>query len=181
VSGAVPGVGRTVRVVTRKWPDSPHWEHDAVVLGEDVHGTWLGAAAGTRCSRPGAAYDADQAFLRLVTPGTAWISSFYARGGRAQFDVYVDVTTVPVWSGDTVTAVDLDLDVVRGWAGRTWVDDEDEFADHRTRLGYPDDVVTTALASCETVLAAVRREEAPYDRAAPVPWFRALADLVDAP
>ena len=31
----------------------------------------------------------------------------------------------------TVTAVDLDLDVVRGWTGRVWVDDEDEFAAHR--------------------------------------------------
>ena len=49
----------------------------------------------------------------------------------APFDVYVDITTVPVWlDGPTraVTAVDLDLDVVRGWTGRVWVDDEDEFA-----------------------------------------------------
>jgi len=177
---SVPGPGRQVRVVTRKWPDSPHWEHDALLLGEDSHGTWLGAPAGTRCSRPGAAYDSDDAMLRLLPAGEPWIASFYRRGGRAQFDVYVDITTVPVWERDILTAVDLDLDVVRGWAGRTWVDDEDEFADHRVRLGYPDHVVRLALASCDTVLAAVRREEPPYDRRAPLPWFAALADLVGA-
>jgi len=176
----VPEPGREVRVVTRKWPDSPHWEHDAVVLGEDAHGTWLGAPAGTRHSRPRAAYDSDAAMLRLLRAGEPWIASFYRRGGRAHFDVYVDITTVPVWEGDVVTAVDLDLDVVRGWAGRSWVDDEDEFADHRVRLGYPDHVVRLALASCDTVLAAVRREEPPYDRRAPLPWFAALADLVAA-
>jgi uncharacterized protein len=177
VSGA-PRVGEGVRVVTTKWPDRPHWEHDAVVLGEDEHGLWLGAPAGTRCSRPGAGYDADQAFLRLVHPDRTWIASFYTRGGRAQFDVYVDITTAPVWRDHVVTAVDLDLDVVRGWAGRSWIDDEDEFADHRVRLGYPDDVVTTALATSESLLHAVRREEAPYDRHAPVRWFTALDGLV---
>ncbi|WP_180935649.1 DUF402 domain-containing protein [Nocardioides ungokensis] len=34
-------------------------------------------------------------------------------------------------------AVDLDLDVVRGRTGRVWIDDEDEFAEHRVRFGYP--------------------------------------------
>ena len=66
----------------------------------------------------------------------------------------------------TVTAVDLDLDVVRGWTGRVWVDDEDEFADHRVRFGYPADVVRMAAPSCEAVrtdvagAGAVRRDGA---------------------
>jgi uncharacterized protein len=175
-----PPPPRPVRVVTRKWPDQPHWEHDALVLGEDEHGTWLGVPAGTRCSRPGVAYDCDRPFVRLLRDGQPWIASFYTRGGRAQFDVYVDVTTVPVWGAATVSAVDLDLDVVRGFAGRSWVDDEDEFAAHRVRLGYPDDVVALALSSCERVLGAVRREEAPYDRVAPDPWFAVLDGLVEA-
>ena len=53
--------------------------------------------------------------------------------------VYVDITTPPVWDGTVLRAVDLDLDVVRGNTGRVWVDDEDEFADHRVRFGYPDE------------------------------------------
>ena len=78
-----------------------------------------------------------------------FVATFYARGGTAHCDVYVDITTVPVWSGDTVTAVDLDLDVVRGWTGRVWVDDEDEFAAHRVRYAYPSDLVRLAVTSCD--------------------------------
>ena len=38
---------RTVRVRTRKWPDSPHWEFDAVRLGVDALGHWVGVPRGT--------------------------------------------------------------------------------------------------------------------------------------
>jgi protein associated with RNAse G/E len=77
--------------------------------------------------------------------------------------VYVDITTPPVWDGSVLRAVDLDLDVVRGNTGRVWVDDEDEFADHRIRYRYPDDVVAAAMASCDRVHAAVAAGAAPYD------------------
>ena len=39
-----------------KWGDRPHWEFDAVLLGSDEHGDWLGIPGGTHMSRPGAAY-----------------------------------------------------------------------------------------------------------------------------
>jgi protein associated with RNAse G/E len=77
--------------------------------------------------------------------------------------VYVDITTPPAWDGAVLRAVDLDLDVVRGTTGRVWVDDEDEFADHRVRFHYPDDVVAAAMASCDLVHAAVASRAAPYD------------------
>jgi hypothetical protein len=35
-----------VHVTFRKWPARPHWEFDAVRLGNDEHGVWLGAPAG---------------------------------------------------------------------------------------------------------------------------------------
>ena len=117
-----------VRVVARKWPDRAHWEHDALRLGEDDHGVWLGAPPGTYLSRPGAAFHSDQAHVTLVPRDGAFVATFYGRGGSAHCDVYVDITTVPVWDGDTVTAVDLDLDVVRGWTGRVWVDGGDGVA-----------------------------------------------------
>ena len=46
------------------------------------------------------------------------------------------------------------------------MDDEDEFADHRVRFGYPEAVITAALASCRQVEAAVAGGRAPYDGAA---------------
>jgi uncharacterized protein len=87
----------------------------------------------------------------------------------------VDMTTPPVWEGSTLTAVDLDLDVVRGNSGRVWVDDEDEFADHRVRFGYPDEVARLAMDSCDRVRAAMLAGAAPYDGATHLPWLERLA------
>ena len=50
VGTAAPGT--RARVVARKWGDRPHWEHAAVLLGNDEHGTWLGTTPGTTRSRP---------------------------------------------------------------------------------------------------------------------------------
>ena len=169
------------RVVFRKWGDRPHWEYDAFVLGEDEHGTWLGSPAGTRLVRPGADFTSPQAFVSLVPRDRAFVATFYeedpAPAETGWIDVYVDITTVPVWcpgAGATVTMVDLDLDVVRARTGRVWVDDEDEFADHRVRFGYPDDVVALASSTCEAVRHEVTARRPPYDGVVAETWISRL-------
>jgi hypothetical protein len=150
-----------------KWGDRPHWQFDAVYLGEDEHGTWLGFPRGRLMVRPGAEYVAPTDQLGLVPPDSSpdaergWFSTFHGVGG--DLVVYVDVVAPPTWSGSTIAAVDLDLDVVRERDGRTWVDDEDEFAEHRIEYGYPDELVAAAAASCDRVHAAVAARTAPYD------------------
>ncbi|MBI2243777.1 MAG: DUF402 domain-containing protein [Nocardioides sp.] len=161
-----PDPGDRVRVVMTKWRDGPHWEFEADYLGRDEHGDWLGILAGTRMARPGATYVAPTDQVGLApAPGPdaarGWLATFHAVGGPVR--VYVDVTTPPVWDGPVLRTVDLDLDVVRGNTGRVWVEDEDEFADHRIRLGYPDELVRAALASCDRVRAAIEAATAPYD------------------
>ena len=54
---------------------------------------------------------------------------------HTRYEVYIDMSTVPVWDGDTMTAIDLDLDVVRLWDGTVEILDEDEFAEHQVTLG----------------------------------------------
>jgi protein associated with RNAse G/E len=100
-----------------------------------------------------------------------WLATFHAAGGAVR--VYVDMTTPPVWDGAVLRAVDLDLDVVQGTSGRVWVDDEDEFAEHRAAFGYPADVSRLAMDSCDRVRAAVEAGRAPYDGAAAA-WFTRL-------
>lgn len=161
-------------MLARKWPDVPHWEFDALVLGEDRHGVWVGAPSGTRMQRPGASFVTDQPQVSLLPRQSAFVATFYAPGGLAPFDVYVDITTVPVWLDGptrTVTAVDLDLDVLRGRSGRVWVDDEDEFA--ARRVHYPADLVRLAATSCEAVRTAVESGRPPYDGSAGA-WLAAL-------
>ena len=67
------------------------------------------------------------------------------------------------WSGTVVTAIDLDLDVVRLSDGEVFVDDEDEFAEHQVEFGYPAEVIAAARASGDRVHALVAGERAPYD------------------
>ncbi len=163
-----------------KWGDHPHWEFDALYLGDDLHGTWLGFPRGTRMTRPGAEYVSPTDQLGLVPPVDSpdaergWLATFHGPGGP--LSVYVDVTAPPSWNGTTVTAVDLDLDVVRELDGRVWVDDEDEFALHQAELGYPPAVIAAARASCDRLIGLVSRAAPPYDGAA-LPWFDVLAGL----
>ena len=131
--------GTPVEVAMTKWRDLPHWEYSGVFLGSDLYGDWIGIPAGTAMSRPGADYVAPVDQVSLVPPAHAgergWLATFHGRGGEVE--VYVDITTPPLWDRSTLRAVDLDLDVVRGTTGRVWVDDEDEFAEHRIALGLP--------------------------------------------
>ncbi len=167
----------SVLIAMTKWGDTPHWRIPATYLGSDEHGDWLGIPAGTLMTRPGAEAVAEVAQVGLVPgPGVdaerAWLATFHDVGGPVR--VYVDMTTPPVWDGTTVRAVDLDLDVIEDPDGRVWVDDEDEFALHRVQLGYPDEVVALAEASCRRVSELMETRAAPFHGVAR-PWFgRAL-------
>jgi hypothetical protein len=175
-----PLPGDRIRVEMTKWGDRPHWEFEATYLGSDGHGDWLGIPAGTGMSRPGASYVAPTNQVGLVPACGAestrgWLATFHDVGGPVR--VYVDITTPPAWDGPVVRAVDLDLDVVCGPTGRVWVDDEDEFAEHRVVLDYPEDVARGAMASCDRVHAAVVDRLAPYDGSATA-WLARLGDLL---
>lgn len=157
--------GTPVECRMTKWPDRPHWVFAGSYLGTDDHGDWIAFPAGSRFTRPGADVTMPNHQVGLVPAGTlperGWLATFHGPG--SDFRLYVDIATPPVWEGTTLHSVDLDLDVVQGLSGRVWIDDEDEFADHRVRFAYPDDVVDQALVSCRRVEAAVRAGEAPFD------------------
>jgi hypothetical protein len=163
------------RLVFEKWGGHPHWEAAALHLGHDEHGTWLGLPLGSTFSRPGARFETTELQVTLV-PDAPFVATFYAPGGSAPCDVYVDISTVPERGISCVRAVDLDLDVLRGWSGRVWVDDEDEFAEHRKRFGYPDDVAALAVASCDQVRGAVAAGRPPFDGTA-ARWMRQLEEV----
>ena len=171
--------GAPVRCEMSKWGDHPHWVYPATYLGADEHGEWIGFPEGTVFTRPGvehvAAYDQVGLLPHADSAERGWVAAFHPPGRPVQ--VYVDIATPPVWDGDVVRSVDLDLDVVRDGTGRVWVDDEDEFAEHRVSLGYPEEVVRAALLSCDHVLAAVRDAVAPYD-GTHLAWLERLARII---
>jgi protein associated with RNAse G/E len=58
--------------------------------------------------------------------------------------------------------VDLDLDVRRRRAGTVEILDEDEFAVHQVRYGYPPEVIQQARAAAEWLAGALRDRVEPF-------------------
>jgi hypothetical protein len=174
-----PGDG--VRLEMTKWGDQPHWGMDAVYLGADAAGDWIGFPVGTVMSRPGVTVTTKNEQVGLVPSagtavGQAWLATFHGPGGNVW--TYVDMTTVPEWDGRTVRAVDLDLDIIEGLDRVVYVDDQDEFDEHRVEYAYPREIVDLAIATRDLVLIAVREKLPPFDGSA-APWFDVLHGLVD--
>jgi hypothetical protein len=182
--------GTPVRVRFRKWDGTPHWVFHAVHLGSDEHGQWVGYQPGTRFARPGAKYTARGPGVGFFGPG-GWTPLLY-RDHPHRMRLYIDLSTVPEWrrlpDGDNraafeVTAVDLDLDVI-GFEdeaaeprGQFFIDDEDELAEHAVTMSYPPSLVEQVRADADTLLAAVRAGEPPYDGATAERWFGVLDRL----
>lgn len=156
----------SVRMVSTKWGGIPHWERPARRIGEDDFGTWLLIDAGVTLSRPGRTLISRVRSVSVISAELPYIPSFYATWEAPTADVlsaiYVDMTTLPVWDGDTVTSVDLDLDVVLRQSGEIHILDEDEFAEHQVSFGYPDHIVTLAQRTCDQVLADLTAKVEPY-------------------
>jgi uncharacterized protein len=156
-----------------KWGGRPHWEFPGRYLGADEHGDWIGYPAGTPMAKPGHEVRPANDQVGLVPRDAAFLATFHGPGGWP-VRTYVDMTTVPAWDGPVVRAVDLDLDVVEPLEGPVFVDDEDEFTEHRVTLGYPAEVAALAEATCAEVLEAVRRRTPPFDGSAQ-PWLDRLS------
>jgi uncharacterized protein len=164
----VPSEPVTVDCDFRKWGDAAHWRFPTTLLGRDEHGTWLGNTPPTPYTGPRGAGEWTHAFAILVPEDAWWVASFNARAAWKTTDVeiYVDVTTVPTWLDQThMTAIDLDLDVIRRFDGHVYIDDEDEFEEHRVKFDYPDDVVAQALRTTAELVQALEPGREPFGEA----------------
>lgn len=158
--------GPAVSVRYRKWDGRAHWSCETIRTADDQWGTWLYSPTGTELARPGRSFRTEAPSITLVSTAMASTPTFWALDlgpDHLGFEIYCDVTTRPVWadSGE-VGIVDLDLDVVRLRTGETAVLDEEEFAEHRVILRYPEEIVALARASCAQVFAALCRNDEPY-------------------
>jgi hypothetical protein len=149
-----------------KWGGRRHWRYVLEPLSEDPYGWWLGGRAGIPLRR-GFETPVIQPhdFVVLVPPHGSWIANWNAPG--PEIAVYVDVTTAVRREADAIHAVDLDLDVVRLHDGTVRVLDEDEFADHQVRYGYPPDVVARARATADDLVADLTAAVEPFGSVGP--------------
>jgi uncharacterized protein len=155
--------GRDVHVVYRKYSGALHWHQTMRYLGEDGHGVWLGAPAGMitqRGSEPPIMMEQPQ--VRLFPHRRWWTAVFNAEPWDA--DIYCDISTAPHWPHPgEVTMVDLDLDVIRRRADqRVVLLDQDEFAEHQVRFGYPAEVIRQAEQAAAWLLEAISDGTEPF-------------------
>jgi hypothetical protein len=164
----------------RKWDGSPHWEHDCVYLGSDEWGDWFGQRAGWRSHRPGRDVVASSDNVTLLPPDGEWAFTSNAAPHRTR--VYIDLAWDGRWSdgpdgAPEPTGIDMDLDVVEQDDRGIWIDDRDEWDEHRVRYGYPLEVVERLEAVTIDLEARVTHRDAPFDDATVAVWLARTAEL----
>lgn len=164
--------GERLWIERRKWRDIPHYAHEGWLLGEDEDGVWIGLRAGSPVHRgDDVLFYGKHDGLMLAPRGSEWLAWFPR---EERFDLYVDIVCDMTHTPESITMIDLDLDVVRYPDGRVELLDEDEFEEHQLRYGYPSDVVSAARHAGDEVLAAVRANEPPFDGEAAAYWRSVL-------
>ncbi|MGN8027906.1 hypothetical protein [Microbacterium sp. 22242] len=168
----------------RKWDGSPHWRHQCVWLGSDSWGDWVGQPAGWLSERPGRSFATHGPNVTLV-PASGDYALTVNRDHPQGMRIYIDLAW-DVHAGDAegapdpllFTGIDMDLDVVRidGERG-TWLDDVDEWDEHRVRYAYPADVQEHLLALAVDLEQRVRAQLEPFDDATADVWLDRLEAL----
>lgn len=160
----------------RKWDGSPHWEHDCVYLGSDRWGDWVGQRDGWRSARPGVDGTSDGDSVTLIPPGGEYAATFNATHPRIA--IYIDVAWDVRWEGGAPTGIDMDLDVVRARDGRgIFIDDRDEWDEHRVRYGYPLGIVTRLEDVAIELERELTQESVPFDGGTAARWLTELERL----
>jgi protein associated with RNAse G/E len=147
-----------VTTLFRKYDGQPHRLVEAIRLGEDEHGLWVGSLPGTKGQRADGSWTTiDHHRVRLFPRGQWWSALF--NDDPHQTAIYCDITMPAEFGVDTVTTVDLDLDIRLMRDGTIRVMDEDEFHTHQIKYNYPPQVVATAEAVCAHLAATIATAE----------------------
>lgn len=163
----------------RKWNGAPHWRHECVSLGSDEWGDWIGQPVGWHSERPGAEFFAEAPNVTLV-PASADFALTVNRNHPKAMRIYIDLGWDIRWTDDPLLAIgiDMDLDVVRVDGDRgVWIDDRDEWDEHRVRYGYPAEVVGHLESLALDLEQSVRAQRPPFDDATADVWLDRLEAL----
>lgn len=172
----LPAPGARLLFRWRKWDGSPHWEHDCIYLGSDRWGDWVGQRDGWRSARPGVDTSSKGDSVTLIPPGGEYAATFNATHPRVA--IYIDVAWDVRWEGGTPVGIDMDLDVVRARDGRgIFIDDRDEWEEHRVRYGYPQGIVARLEEVALDLEREVTQESVPFDGPTAARWLAELDRL----
>jgi hypothetical protein len=167
--------GQLVVARNRKWNGKAHWVVPGRYLGEDRYGWWIFQGTNEFCSRPGAAFYTRSDAVLLVPREGDWVATFYDDAHPGGVRIYIDLAVAHEWNPirPKVTefhVIDMDLDVVRTADRGVFIDDEDEFAEHRVDMDYPPALAASLEESASRLFQAVKAQQAPFD-GTDVGWF----------
>jgi len=172
---ARPEPGTRLLFRWRKWDGSPHWEHDCIYLGSDEWGDWFGQAVGWRSGRPAREFLVERPNVTLLPPSGDYA---FTRNASHTTRTYIDLAWDLRWSeGGEPTGIDMDLDVVDRSDRGVYIDDRDEWDEHRVHYGYPLDIVAQLEDLAGDLERRVRAGVPPFDDAVPDAWLARLAIL----
>ncbi|MCY1675066.1 DUF402 domain-containing protein [Pseudarthrobacter sp. SL88] len=122
---------------------------------------------------PPAAFPSCEAGRQAEGPTRARVSRHDAHPGGVR--TYIDLAVGHEWNPirPHVTefhVIDMDLDVVSTAGRGVFIDDEDEFEDHRAAMNYPAALAESLEASAAELFQAVKAQQAPFD-GTDVGWF----------
>ena len=159
----------------RKWDGAPHWLHECVYLGSDRWGDWFGQLPGWSSARPGLGIDVQHPNITLMAPSGefAYTHNAAPHGTR----VYIDLAWDLRWVEGEPTGIDMDLDVVEHAERGIWIDDRDEWDEHRVHYGYPVEIVARLEALAVDLEHRVLDREAPFDAVTGDAWLSRLSAL----
>lgn len=174
-----PAPGTPLDFRWRKWDGSPHWVHECVYLGSDAWGDWFGQRVGMRSARTGREMLVEHANVTLLPPEGEWVLTMNDTGHRTR--VYIDLAWDAHWEGEEPTGIDMDLDVIDQQPRGIWIDDRDEWDEHRVAFGYPADIVARLEGVAVDLERRVAAHEKPFHPDVAAHWLAVLAGFPSIP
>lgn len=164
--------GRPIRVESTKWDGSIHYQYDALLVDEVGPLLRFFAPKGTTVRGYRGEGPMQQGLVGLFFTDR-WYNLYHNLGpvGRRGFLSYANVGTPAEFSDGIIRWIDLDVDVVQG-EGFLSVDDEDEFAEHRELMAYPETLVQRVLETRDLLVPIASAGVFPFDRASHLPPSR---------
>jgi protein associated with RNAse G/E len=157
--------GTRVPVAATKYDGSMHYRYDCMVVADEGDQLLAFVPAGTLLHSYRGRRRTARHFLRVHDTEHHWNLEVMWEPDWRPNKHSVNIARPSSWDAGTLRFVDLDLDI-SWWAdGRVLLLDEDEFAEHRVRFGYPPVVVQRAWEAVDEVRSLISTRTPPFDGA----------------
>jgi len=157
--------GTQVPLASTKYDGSMHYRYDCTVVVDEGDRLLAFAPAGTPMHSYRGRHSTGRHFLRVHDTEHYWNLEVMWEPDWRPSKHYVNIAMPSTWDDGTLRFVDLDLDISWWSDGRVLLLDEDEFAEHRVRFGYPPWVVRRAWEAVDEVRSMISTRMPPFDGA----------------